>query len=148
MKTAGDEQLGSRLERSKMFKILISILFFTCFLATGCTQTMQTNKEEIATYTRESQGKSVVIHSTFGSSDISSWQAPDNQTLIIDTFSHGKLVARFRQPCSGIRTTEVIGFDTMGPFDLDRSTRVILPDGRQCWFKTLTRYIPLEKNTE
>ena len=80
------------------------------------------------------------LPATFGSSDIRGWYAPDSLTLIIDTYAHGKFKATFANSCQGIRFAESLGFSTMGPFELDSSTRVVLPDGQQCFFKDLVRY--------
>lgn len=82
-------------------------------------------------------GKDVVIHSGFGSSGIRNWRVIDDNRLLIETSSHGELVATFMQPCIGIRGAETVGFRTLGPFELDRSTEVILPDGFRCRFKSL-----------
>lgn len=111
----------------------------------GCASQSTTPQEEAPVdFTPEDTGKDVVLHSTFGSADIRSWRVVDDSAIIIDTSRYGELIATFMRPCRGIRYTEVIGFDTMGPFDLDRTTKVILPDGTACHFKTLKRYIKLD----
>jgi len=102
------------------------------------------NEEQVTTFTREEKQDSVVIHSSMGSPDIKNWRVVDNKTLIIETYRHGELLATFGSPCSGIRSASSLGFSTLGPFELDRSTHVILPDGRRCFIKELTPYIKLE----
>jgi hypothetical protein len=82
----------------------------------------------------------VQVPSTFGSSNIRDWYAPDSRTLIINTYAFGRFKATFTQPCSGIRSTETIGFRTQGPFELDRSTIVVLPDGQRCHIRDLEEY--------
>ena len=66
--------------------------------------------------------------------------------MIIETYTHGDFIAIFAQRCSGIRFAETIGFQTMGPFQLDRSTKIILPDGRRCFFKQLKPYTETEQS--
>lgn len=102
------------------------------------------DSERVTTFTREKHDDSVVIHSSMGSPDIKNWWAVDNRTLIIETYRHGDLVATFAPPCSGLRHADSIGFSTMGPFELDRTTKVLLPDGGWCFIKELKPYISLE----
>lgn len=88
------------------------------------------------------------IPSTFGSSEISDWYAPDSATLIIDTYAHGKFKATLTTPCQGIRSAQTLGFSTLGPYELDESTRVTLPDGQQCFFKDLSGYTDEEEKQD
>lgn len=83
-----------------------------------------------------------VLRSGPGSSDIRDWYAPDESTLIISTFSHGRFKATLAGPCPGIRHAGAIGFSTLGPFELDSSTTVVLPDGTRCRFRDLVTYLP------
>lgn len=78
------------------------------------------------------------VPKTFGSSDIRDWYAPDNRTLIINTYAHGRFKATLAVPCTGLRSAESLGFSTMGPVELDRTTTVILPDGQRCRFNDLS----------
>ena len=80
------------------------------------------------------------IPRSFGSSQIRNWYAPDNNSLIIEVQGKRKYKATFSMPCHGIRFTDSIGFRTTGPFELDRSTQVLLPDGERCYFKDLVVY--------
>ena len=89
-----------------------------------------------------------VVRETFGSSDIKDWYAPDEQTLIIGTHGHGKFRATFANSCTGIRYTETLGFSTQGPFELDRSTVVVLPDGQRCFFRELSAYSPEQEQLD
>jgi hypothetical protein len=75
---------------------------------------------------------------TFGSSDIKDWYAPDSRTLIINTYAHGRFKATLTGSCTGISSAETLGFTTMGPYELDRSTTVVLPDGVRCGFSDLS----------
>lgn len=81
-----------------------------------------------------------IVRETFGSSDIKDWYAPDDRTLVIGTYAHGKFRGTFANICTGIRYTDTLGFSTQGPFELDRSTMVVLPDGQRCFFKDLSAY--------
>ena len=80
------------------------------------------------------------VMATFGSSDIQGWHAPDNRTLVIRTYTHGNFKAMLLGPCTGIRFAETLGFSTPGPYELDSSTSLVLPDGSHCAFRTLERY--------
>ncbi|MBI2993738.1 MAG: hypothetical protein HYY48_06115 [Gammaproteobacteria bacterium] len=81
-----------------------------------------------------------IIRETFGSSDIKDWYAPDDRTLVIGTYAHGKFLGTFANLCTGIRYANALGFSTQGPFELDRSTAIVLPDGQRCFFKDLSAY--------
>lgn len=115
-------------------------------LSSGCVNSGVENgdngseSEQVTSFTREEKQGRVVIHSTFGSSDIKNWRALDNSSLVIETYSHGDFLASFSQPCTGIRFTDTLGFSTMGPFQLDKSTKIVLPGGRWCHFKSLEPY--------
>lgn len=117
-----------------MGAVLVVLLVAGCAAGTGKRQA-----EDIDWSDRD-----VVVHSSMGGSQIRSWRALDNRTMIIDTYQYGELVATLMWPCHGLAFTEVVAFDTMGPFDLDRTTKVILPDGTTCRFKELKRFIQLE----
>lgn len=97
-------------------------------------------REQITEFTREEKGDQITIQSTFGSSDIKNWKVLDKYHMVIETYRHGDLLATFSHSCSGLRFADTIGFSTFGPFELDRSTRIILPDGRRCHLKSLVAY--------
>ncbi len=42
--------------------------------------------------------------------------------------------------CHGILFTDSIGLATMGPFELDKSTTIVLPDGERCHIRELVPY--------
>lgn len=98
--------------------------------------------EQVTEFTREKKGDQVTIHSSFGSSDIKNWRVLDRYHMVIETYRHGDLLATFSHSCSGLKFADTIGFSTFGPFDLDRSTKIILPDGRWCHLKSLVAYEP------
>lgn len=127
-------------------RILLPLL---ATLVTGCAGNAPAgNNEQVTTFTREQREESVVIHSSMGSPDIKNWRVVDNSTLIIETYRHGDLIATFSPSCSGLRHADTIGFSTMGPFELDKSTKVLLPGGNWCFIKELKPYVTLEENTE
>ena len=115
----------------------------------ACAQTDRPDEaadSRVTTFTREGEGESVVIHSSIGgSSDIRNWRVIDSSTMIIETYRHGELIATFFSPCPGLRFAETLGFRTLGPFDLDRTTRVILPDGSSCQLRELRPYVRMEE---
>jgi len=127
--------------------VILSFAIAAALLIGGCTASTRPtddNKEQVTTFTREEKQDSVVIHSSMGSPDIKNWRVVDNKTLIIETYRHGELLATFSMPCTGIRSVSTLGFSTLGPFELDKSTHVILPDGRRCYIKELAPYVKLE----
>jgi len=133
-------------------KPTLSLLLLAALSLTACSNqgagSSAGEGEQVNTFTREEKQDSVVIHSSMGSPDIKNWRVVDNKTLIIETYRHGDLLATFASPCSGIRFANSLGFSTMGPFELDKSTRIILPDGRWCSIKTLEPYVKLEQKEE
>lgn len=118
--------------------VLVSVLAAGCSTGAGDRQAGEIDWSD----------RDVVVHSSLGGSQIRSWRVVDSTTMIIDTYSHGELVATLMWPCPGLRFTEVVAFDTLGPFDLDRTSKVILPDGTVCQFKELKPFIQLEDNNE
>lgn len=88
----------------------------------------------------DAQPREPIVRESFGSSDIKDWYAPDDRTLIISTYAHGKFKGTFANSCTGIRYTDSLGFSTQGPFELDHSTMIVLPHGQRCFFKDLSSY--------
>ena len=84
--------------------------------------------------------RSPSIPATFGHSAIEGWSAPDNRTLIIDTYGYGRFKATLANECRGLRFADVIGFQTFGPVQLDKFTTLRLPHGERCMIKTLEPY--------
>lgn len=92
-------------------------------------------------------GAAPSLPKTVGSSDIKDWYAPDSKTLIINTYGHGRFKATLSGGCAGIRSAETLGFTTTGPYELDGSTTVVLPDGARCGFSDLIA-VPVEQGSE
>lgn len=128
----------------------LSLLALLLAMISGCgTGTPRDPAEIEQVVLFEKDAADVAIPSGFGSSRVKNWRVVDDSTMVIDTVGHGELVATFMTPCRGIRYAEALGFATMGPFEIDRTTRVILPDGRRCHFKELKPLIKLdEPNSE
>lgn len=123
-----------------MSRFGVSAVVLVSVLAAGCSSgAVNRQTEEIDWSDRD-----VVVHSSLGGSQIRSWRVVDATTMIIDTYTHGELVATLMWPCPELRFTEVVAFDTMGPFDLDRTSKVILPDGTVCQFKELKPFVKLD----
>lgn len=124
--------------------MLIPVVGVLLAISAGGEALAAPDEEQVTVFQKDEKTDSVVVHSTMGSSAIKNWKVIDNRTLMIETYGHGDLIATFMQPCYGLRAVEFLGFSTFGPFELDKSTKVVLPDGRQCHFKELKRYVPKE----
>ena len=98
----------------------------------------ETDEEEIVVIEKR---ENVSIPHGFGSSRIDGWYVLDNNNIVIEA-GRQKYKATFMSSCPGIRYTESIGLSTMGPFELDKFTTVVLPDGWRCHIKELTVYTP------
>jgi len=127
----------------------LALLVFLPALAAGCGTGGPRDSGGIEQVTLfEKDAADVAIPSGFGSSRVKNWRVVDDSTMVIDTVGHGELVATFMTPCRGIRYAEALGFATMGPFEIDKTTKVVLPDGRRCHFKELKPLIKLEEPGE
>lgn len=128
-------------------RVLALVFLVLILLASGCaTDPGAPVGEQVTLF--EKDAPDVVIPESFGSPRVRSWRVVDDRTLIIDATGHGELVAIFATPCPGIRFAETLGFATLGPFELDRSTQVILPDGTRCYFKELKPLVKLEEPSD
>jgi Family of unknown function (DUF6491) len=131
----------------KLQRAWLSLMVMSASIAGVISCSSQSpSKEQIVEFRKEDNNGQVVIHSTFGSSDIKNWRVVDLSRMVIETYSHGDLLATFMQACSGLGFADSLAFSTMGPFQLDRSTSVILPDGRRCQIKSLEPYESPEKD--
>ena len=122
----------------------IKIILFTMFLGISAVlaeEGIQKNgpdEEEVVVI--EKKDRDVGIHRGFGSSTIRDWYVLDSRNIVIEANGLEKYKATFMNACTGIRFTDSIGLATMGPFELDKSTRIILPDGQRCYIKELVPY--------
>ena len=93
-------------------------------------------------------GREARVPETFGSSDIRDWYAPDDETIVISTYAHGRFKGNFMNRCQGVRFAETLGFSTMGPYELDSSTSIVLPDGTRCALQDLVPYSDQEEKRD
>jgi len=90
--------------------------------------------------------KPVSIESTFGSSRLDDWRVLNGRNLIIELDNGDKYRASLMNYCHGLQFTEVIGFSTLGPYELDQWTTLHLPDGERCYIRELTPYAEEKDN--
>ena len=88
----------------------------------------------------EKKPEVVSIPRTFGSSQLEDWFVLDNRHLVIELTGKKKYKATLMNSCTGLRFTDSIGFSTMGPFELDKWTTIVLPGGERCFIKELEPY--------
>ncbi|HEY6483473.1 MAG TPA: hypothetical protein VIY54_08085 [Steroidobacteraceae bacterium] len=72
---------------------------------------------------------------------IADWIAPDDRTLILHSLDHSLLEGRFRGQCTGLRLADTIAFVVPSPPAGMQYTGIVLPDGRRCNFRSLTRLV-------
>jgi len=84
--------------------------------------------------------KVVSIPRTYGSSSLEDWFVLDSRHLVIELTGKKKYKATLMNSCTGLRFTDSIGFSTMGPFELDKWTTIVLPGGERCFIKDLEPY--------
>ena len=121
------------------FHLVLAVLLTavsSAFADDKTTQDKGTPKEEVVVIGHD---KDVSVPSTFGSSTIDNWYVLDNRNIVIET-TRRKYKATFMSSCPGIRFTDTIGLSTMGPYQLDKTTTVLLPDGRRCHIKERVPY--------
>ena len=88
----------------------------------------------------EKKPRAVSIPKAYGSSRLQDWFVLDSRHLIIEVTGGKKYKATLMNACTGLRFTDSIGFSTMGPFELDKWTTILLPGGERCYIKELTPY--------
>ena len=133
-------KLDKRLMKLFLYINLISVtlLLSNAFALAG--EAIQSNNGSVEEEIRVIEKKNdVSIPQSFGSSQIDDWYVLDNKNIVIEA-ARKKYKATFMSSCSGIRFTDSIGLVTMGPYELDKTTTVILPDGRRCHIKELIPY--------
>lgn len=94
---------------------------------------------------KEKKHKPVNVPSTFGSSRLRDWRVVDGRNLVIELDDGRKFKASLMNYCHGLRFTDVLGFSTQGPYELDKWTTLHLPDGERCYIKELQPYVEEEK---
>jgi hypothetical protein len=67
------------------------------------------------------------------------WIAPDDHNLIVNGVDRSLYRARFKRPCTGLRSVDTIAFIVQTPPQVDKYEGVVLPDGTRCAFTSITR---------
>ena len=132
-----------RHNKMKLIYLFISILWSIVFSpiiawANELDQKDPVIEEDIRII--ESKKKDVSIPRRYGFSQVEDWQVLDNKHIVLEITGRKKFKATFMNSCHGIRFTEIIALSTMGPFELDKFTTIILPDGQRCHIKELIPY--------
>jgi hypothetical protein len=70
---------------------------------------------------------------------VEDWIAPDDHTLVMNAMDRSLYEARFKGTCTGLRLVDTIAFIVPGSLQIETYVGIVLPDGRQCLFKSLTR---------
>jgi len=119
--------------------LLIALLTFT-LTAAVYAEGKASSRQEDEMLVIEKKPKTVSVPRTFGSSRLRDWFVLDNRNLVVEVTGGRKYKATLMGACHGLRFTDAIGFETSGPFELDRWTTIHLPDGETCYVKELTPY--------
>ena len=128
--------------------IFFSIIVYAMILFMASCATEKNLKTSYGADKSVKPVEKVRIPEIFGTKQIKDWQAIDNKTIIIDTYSYGKYKATFTMSCTGIPFTETIGFLTQGPYSLDEHTTVVLSNGERCYIKELVPYNEADEEKE
>lgn len=76
---------------------------------------------------------------------VRNWSAPDNHTLIVESYDGTQYKGETLGPCQGLDFTSRLSFRNRGGFaDIDRFTSVVLPDGTTCQFQSFSKVITPE----
>ena len=70
---------------------------------------------------------------------VGSWHAPSDTTLVIEDHQHNQYIATLKIPCTGLKIAKSIAFTNHTSNTLNKSSTVILPNGKRCAFKEFTQ---------
>lgn len=132
--------------RPRSLRILVGAICCLSLLSCKSSTDAESGSREQTVYFDKEQ-KNVSVPGTYGRSAVSNWQVIDDRTMLIETYTRDKYVATFATRCPWLRSAFRIGFVTRGPFALDRSTKVVFPEGHSCRFISLQPFVPLESTT-
>lgn len=118
--------------------LLAALLTVTLAAAVYAGEKASPGQEEMLVI--EKKPKAVSVPESFGSSRLRDWFVLDNRNLVVEVTGGKKYKATLMGPCTGLRFTDTIAFETSGPFELDRWTTIHLPGGETCYVKELTPY--------
>jgi len=72
---------------------------------------------------------------TFGESSIWDWEQQPDGALLLRFIDRGSVRITFARPCRKLPYTESIALLVNGPFSLEQTTTILLPDGERCQIK-------------
>jgi hypothetical protein len=76
---------------------------------------------------------------------IRNWSAPNDRTLILESYDGQKYKAELIAPCFGLNFANRLAFTNRGGFSqIDQFSSVVLPDGTRCAFHSFNRLITPE----
>ncbi len=71
-----------------------------------------------------------------------SWTAPNDHTVIVESYDGTRYKAETMGPCLGLDFTTGLGFSNRGGFQqIDRFSSVVLADGTRCAFKSFGKVV-------
>lgn len=86
-------------------------------------------------------------HLQLGIHQVGFWHAPDDSQLIIKNHQQQQYRATLKSPCPGLSKAKSIAFISNGNNALDQFSKVILPNGKRCPFKSFSiQATPAEKS--
>lgn len=131
------------MNRLLRFLIMSAGLVLPVIPVSAVEETKETEQMSVI----EEQSEVVRVPSTFGSSRLHDWRVLDSRNLVIELDNGKKYRASLMNTCHGLRFTDVLGFSTRGPYELDKWTTIHLSDGERCHIRELTPYKETEKKT-
>ena len=76
---------------------------------------------------------------------IRSWSAPNDRTLIVESYDGTRYQAEMLGPCLGLGFSNRLGFVNRGGFQqVDRFSGVVLADGTRCTFQSFNKLVTPE----
>ena len=76
---------------------------------------------------------------------IKNWSAPDDHTVIVDSYDGTRYKAETMGPCLGLGFALRVGFANRGGFQqIDRFSSVVLPDGTRCALQSFNKVVTPE----
>lgn len=73
-----------------------------------------------------------------GIHQVGHWHAANDQLLIIEDHQRQQYLAQLKAPCAGLVEAKSIAFISNGKNALDQHSKVILPNGKRCAFKSFS----------
>lgn len=73
-----------------------------------------------------------------GIHQVGNWHAADDSLLVIEDHQRQQYHAQLKAPCQGLSEAKSIAFISNGKNALDQFSKVILPNGKRCSFKSFS----------